>query len=139
MQGRIWVTLMRLGKMGLWAAGLIALGAGTGWRAQAEEASSGGWPPKTFPITFWCGPPDAFITVEQYKRIRDAGFTIVMPPCEGEASVARNHKILEAARMTGLKAVLADSRMPLAITGNPKAESSIKSIVNDYKRHPAFL
>ena len=44
-----------------------------------------------------------------------------MPPCEGEATVARNLKILDTARATGLKAVIQDSRMPLSFTGNNTA------------------
>lgn len=103
--------------------------------AQKERA----WMPKTFPISFWCGPPDAYITPEQYKRIAEAGFTVVMPPCEGEASVARNRKILELARQTGLKAVIQDSRMPLSLEGKPEREAAIKAIVSEYKRYPALL
>ena len=97
------------------------------------------WPPKSFPITFWCGPPEPFITVEQYRRIAEAGFTVVMPPCEGAATVERNRKILDIAKATGLKAILADSRMPLALKGHPEAEQALKAIVADYHKHPALL
>ena len=97
------------------------------------------WPPTVFPISFWCGPPEPFITTEQYRQIAAAGFTVVMPPCEGEATVARNLKILDTSRATGLKAVIQDSRMPLSITGNNTALANIKAIVKDYKRHPALM
>jgi len=97
------------------------------------------WPPKTFPITFWCGPPEPFITTEQYRQISAAGFTVVMPPCEGEATTARNRKILDTARATGLKAIISDPRMPLAVTGNPMAAANLKAIVKEYKSHPALM
>src|SRR4030095_4290513 len=87
------------------------------------------WPPKTFPIAFWCGPPEPFITVEQYRRIKEAGFTVVMPPCEGEATVERNRKILDTAKAAGLKVLLSDSRMPTAIGDNPQAKANLKAIV----------
>jgi len=97
------------------------------------------WPPKIFPITFWCGPPEPFITVEQYRRIAEAGFTIVMPPCEGAATVERNRKILDTAKAVGLKVILSDARMPLAINGNREAEKAVQAIVADYHKHPALM
>jgi hypothetical protein len=62
-----------------------------------------------------------------------------MPPCEGKATKARNNKILELARQTGLKAIISDERMPLAISGKPEALPAIKAIVNDYHKHPALM
>ena len=97
------------------------------------------WPPTNFPISFWCGPPEPYITMDQYRQIAAAGFTVVMPPCDGEMTVARNHKILDTARATGLKAIIQDSRMPVSVSGNPMALTSIKAIVKEYKRHPALM
>ncbi len=115
-------------------AALVLLAAG-----RKLTASESAWPPKTFPIGFWCGPPEPYITAEQYKRIAEAGFTFVLPPCEGEATVERNRKILDTARAAGLKAIISDSRMPLAVTGDPSALPRLKAIVADYKKHPALL
>ncbi len=98
-----------------------------------------GWVPKSFPITFWCGPPEPFITAEQYRAIADAGFTVVMPPCEGEATVARNRKILDLTAKTGLKAIISDSRMPLSLSHNPSGAAALRSIVNDYRKSPALM
>ncbi len=97
------------------------------------------WPPQEMPITFWCGPPEPYITVQDYQKIKNAGFSIVMPPCGGKSDFAENKKILETAKLTGLTAVIMDGRMPLAITGNPKASASLKAIVDDYKKFPALL
>ena len=117
---------------------MVAIAAGSLSGGSAEQKINA-WPPKTFPVTAWCSPPDAFITTEQYRRMSDAGFTVVMPPCEGTASPERNHKILATALATGLKAIIADPRMPLALTGNPSGKSALDAIVRDYHRSPALL
>ncbi len=97
------------------------------------------WPPKTMPISFWCGPPEPYITLEQYRQIAAAGFNIVMPPCDGDITVARNRKILETARAAGLKAVIQDKRIPLSLRGNPTALANLVAVVKEYKRYPALL
>jgi hypothetical protein len=107
--------------------------------ARAEQKAVAAWPPRQFPLTFWCSPPDKFITTEQYRRIADAGFSIVMPPCEGAASVERNRTILDTARATGLKAIVADSRMPLSLSNNPNGKAALDAIVKDYRRSPALM
>lgn len=106
--------------------------AGSGFAPAAE------WEPKQFPISFWCGPPDSFITVERYKEVSQAGFNYLMPPCEGRATVERNYKILDTARETGLKAFISDERMPLSITGVADAKSRLDAIVRDYAKHTAL-
>lgn len=115
--------------------GVFLMSIGIQTAARADRA----WMPANFPITFWCGPPEPYITVEQYRFIAAAGFNIVMPPCEGESTMARNHKILDTAKATGLKAIIADPRMPLSITGDPKALAAIKAIVADYHKHSALM
>jgi len=117
---------------------MLALAPGVAPSAGADTAEPN-WPPKNFPITFWCGPPEPFITTDQYRQIASAGFTVVMPPCEGEATVARNRKILDTARATKLKAIISDARMPMAITGNGTALANLKAIVKDYHGHPALM
>lgn len=130
--------LQRAARLGLLCVAGAVLLAGLAGRALAAGAEPV-WPPAMIPISFWCGPPEPFITTEQYRHIAAAGFTVVMPPCDGEATVARNHKILDTARATGLKAIIQDTRMPVAITGNPMAVANIKAIVTEYKKHPALM
>jgi hypothetical protein len=117
---------------GMVAAALLGAVAAGGFAPQSE------WAPKEFPISFWCGPPDEFITTEQYKAVAVAGFNYLAPPCEGRASPERNRKILDTARAAGLKAFLQDERMPLAITGVADAGKRLDAIVKDYAKHPAF-
>jgi hypothetical protein len=104
----------------------------------AGFAPPGEWEPKEFPVSFWCGPPDNFITTERYREIAEAGFNYVMPPCEGRSTPERNKRILDAVKPTGLKAFLLDERMPAAITGVPDAKQRIDAIVADFSKHPAF-
>jgi len=120
-----WSTLLAIGLI------ILVLG-----RACAQPERN--WPPKAFPIGGWCSPPDPYITVEQYKRIAHAGFTMVLPPCEGANTVVRNHKILDTAKAAGLKAIIADPRIPLSMKDD-KARADLKAVVNDYHKHPALM
>jgi hypothetical protein len=95
-------------------------------------------PTAPLPLGFWCGPPEAFITVPRYQEVLAAGFTFLMPPCEGWATVERNRKILDTALAAGLTAYLADARMPLAISGVADATVRLDQIVADYGAHPAL-
>ena len=114
---------------------LLAILAITSARADTEI----NWPPPTFQIAAWCTPPEPFITREKNRKYATAGFTLLMPPCEGKGTRAQNNKILDTARQTGLKVIIADERMPLTIGGKPQALAAIKAIVNDYHKAPALM
>ena len=79
--------------------------------ATTERSST--WRPEKFPISFWCGPPPKFVNEEQYQRIADAGFTLIMPSCSGGGTPEENRKVLDTAQAVGLKAFISDGRMPL--------------------------
>lgn len=119
------------------AIALLWVGA-TGVLLATGSARDTDWYLKEFPISFWCAPPANQTTVERYKEIAGAGFNIAGPPCEGGGSVERNLRILNASRAAGIKAIIADDRMPLAITGVPDARERLDAIVRDYSRHPAL-
>lgn len=106
---------------------------------EREKDKNAPWPPKAFPITFWCGPPDPYITQEQYRAIAAAGFNVVMPPCEGAATSARNRKILELSAKNGLQAIISDGRMPLSLANNPAGKKAIADIVADYRKSKGML
>src|SRR5205085_2805994 len=78
------------------------------------------WQPQNFPISYWCGPPGEFVTLERFQEIKDANFTYVFPSC-GSVSPELNHKILDLCQQVGLKAFIQDPQMPLAMTGSYKA------------------
>ena len=96
-----------------------------------------GVPLDDFPISYWCGPMPEFTTLDRYKEIKDAGFTFVMPMCAG-TSVELNKKILGFCQQVGLKAFIADGRMPIGVPDDA-ARRRIDAIVADYASHPAFL
>ncbi len=108
-------------------------------RAAAAPGARAAWPPAEFPIAFWCGPPNAFVNREQLARIADAGFSVVTPSCGADGSAATNRKLLDAARAAGLKVLVRDSRMPLSLTPGSGSAAALKSIVADYRKHPALL
>jgi hypothetical protein len=91
-----------------------------------------------FPISFWCGPPRKFVTVERYQQVKDAGFTFIMPDGVGGNEPELQKKILDTAQQVGLKAFVDDQRMPRAIKGNVEATKAIDAIVADYSKHPAL-
>src|SRR5207245_2342607 len=104
--------------------------------ATTERSST--WRPEKFPISFWCGPPPKFVNEEQYQRIADAGFTLIMPSCSGGGTPEENRKVLDTAQATGLKVFVSDGRMPLAIGGSAEAKQKLDAIVSDYSKHPAL-
>ena len=95
------------------------------------------WNPDEFVLSFWCGPPEPFTTLERYREIKFAGFTHVMPPCAA-TTPALNRKILDLCVRVGLKAFVGDPRMPLRIEQEPDAKARLDAIVADYAGHPAL-
>lgn len=93
-----------------------------------------------FITSYWYGPPPKFTTIEQYRRIKDANFNVVMPPGPPDTSitVADNRKILGFCRELGMKAVIFDPRMPTSLAA-ADARSNIDAIVKDYADHPALM
>lgn len=93
--------------------------------------------PREFPISFWCGPPEEFLTRARFQEIKDAGFTHAMPPCGGPDTPEYNRKTLELCRQVGLKAYIADGRLTSAINA-PDAPEKLDALVADYKNYPAL-
>jgi hypothetical protein len=107
----------------------------------ASPAPAADWPAgipiDEFPISYWCGPMPEFATLERYREIKEAGFTFVMPMCAG-TSVELNRKILGYCQEVGLKAFVADGRMPIGVPDDA-TKKRIDAIIADYASHPAFL
>jgi hypothetical protein len=123
---------------GFWTAFVLLLTLCSGTKVAAQDRHNG-WPPPSFPVGMWCSPPERFITVEQYRHIAAAGFTVVLPPCEGTTTPALNHKILDTARAAGLGAIIGDPRIPMSLGIGKSGEQAIKSVIADYHKHPALL
>ena len=94
--------------------------------------------PEEFTISYWSGPPADFNTGERYREVAEANFTLALPADSG-MTVADNRKMLDLCKAAGLKAIIYDSRIPLAIGGSAEAKKTIDAIVADYGDHPALL
>jgi hypothetical protein len=106
-------------------------------QAFAAPATQPVWQSDSFAIGFWCGPPGKFTTLERYQEIKDAGFTVVFPPCSG-ATVETNHKILDYCQQLEMKAFIGDSRVPVGGATDPKVRAGIDAAVAEYSKHPAL-
>jgi hypothetical protein len=105
----------------------------------AFAADPPGWHPDRFPIGFWEGPPDAFVTPERFKQIADAGFTFTFPSNSSTAAnTASNRKLLDCAHANGLKAFISDGRMAVAIGGDAAVKARLDAVVADYSSHPGL-
>ncbi len=75
---------------------------------------------KTIPIVAWYGIPTKFNSVERYKEMAAAGFTMCVPP-EGNTETVRQH--LDFAAQAGIKLILQENRMltdPAAVAADFK-------------------
>jgi len=79
--------------------------------------------PEEFTISYWSGPPADFNTGERYREVAEANFTLALPADSG-MTVADNRKMLDLCKAAGLKAIIYDSRIPLAIGGSAEAKKS---------------
>jgi hypothetical protein len=97
------------------------------------------WEPDVFPISYWCGVPVKFISLERYQEVAAAGFTHAMPGLEqGSPTREDNLRILDYCQAVGIKAFLYDRRMPHGFGPNGEGKAAIDAIAADYAKHPAF-
>jgi hypothetical protein len=90
-----------------------------------------------FPISFWCGPPPEFVTIERYRQIEQAGFTHVMPDCVLAGSIDRNRSVLDTAQEVGLQVFVHDERIPIGVPDDA-TKQRIREIAAEYREHPAM-
>jgi hypothetical protein len=108
------------------------------WAAPASQpAFVPPWGEDVYPISLWCGPPTKFVTVERFKQMAAAGFTVAMPSCDG-ASPETNRKILDSAEAAGIKSFVMDGRIPYAISGSAAVKKGLDDVLADYGKHPAL-
>ncbi|HZZ42907.1 MAG TPA: hypothetical protein VFE58_08205 [Tepidisphaeraceae bacterium] len=103
--------------------------------AFAADAPPASWQPDVFPVTYWCGPPAKFTTLERYKEIKDANFSYAFP-IFGPATVEDNLKQLDYCQQVGLKAFIYDSRMSTSLSEPVK--KGIDGMIKDYADKPAL-
>ncbi len=92
-----------------------------------------------FKIFAYCGPPLDEVNEQRYKEIADAGIDI-LAPANGTFSAEQHLKALDLAQKVGIKIIPIDLRLnPFVIKSDIAIDTAaIRSIVNDYKDHPAL-
>jgi hypothetical protein len=109
--------------------------------AATDDKSS--FDPDDFVISYWCNPPVRFNTLERYREIKEANFTVAMRAGGQGYTAEQNRQMLDYCQQVGLKAIVADGRIPFAIGGNADAaraaKAAIDAAVKDYADHPALL
>jgi hypothetical protein len=92
--------------------------------------------PDEFPISYWCGPPEKFVTQECYNEIRAANFTIAFPACGG-ATAELNHRLLKYCKRAHLKAFIIAPGMPQAMS-TPESRAQADKIIAEYRNESAL-
>lgn len=106
--------------------------------AEKPTGEKSAYNPESFTISYWCGPPAAFLTPERFAEVKEANFTLAFPSCGG-MTVEQNRKMLDYCQENGLQAMIADSRMVVSIDGSAEKRKALDAIVADYSDHPALL
>src|SRR5438093_7413470 len=83
----------------------------------ADEKSA--YDPDDFVISYWCGPPARFVTPQRFKEIKEANFTVAFGAGGAGLTPQQNRDLLDYCRQNGMKAIIADGRMPLSIGNKP--------------------
>jgi hypothetical protein len=94
--------------------------------------------PGEFVLSYWSGPPAAFTTLQRYREVKEANFTVAFP-ADGGLSIEQNKKLLDFCQQVGLKAVISDGRMCQAIGGSEPRKNGLDAIIADYGSHPALF
>jgi hypothetical protein len=94
--------------------------------------------PDEFVLSYWSGPPAAFTTLQRYREVKEANFTVAFP-ADGGLSIEQNKKLLDFCQQVGLKAVISDGRMCQAIGGSEARKNGLDAIIADFGSHPALL
>ncbi len=94
--------------------------------------------PEEFPISYWCGPPEKFVTQERYNEIHDANFTVAFPACGAFGDRCNEpYRILTYCKQAKLKAFIIAPGMPLAIN-SPETRAAADRIIAQYRGEPAL-
>lgn len=100
--------------------------------AQAQPA----WEPEEYPISYWSGPPADHNTLEAWRTVKEAHFTVAGPGWG--YLVEENRKMLDFCQQVGLKALVVDPRIAVDMTQGDGWRETIGEIVADYGDHPAL-
>ncbi len=88
---------------------------------------------KPYPITYWYGIRKEFLSRDRLIEARDAGFNLI----ECSYDTETNLRVLAMCDELGLRANVQDSRMDIALRGEPGWESVLDAIIADYRDRAA--
>ncbi len=95
-----------------------------------------------YPITYWFGirkefiyRPDGSFATEEIDRVKDAGFTLML----AEFDVKTNLLVLDAARERGMKVMVADHDVDMAVRHPENMREHLARAVANYSGHPALF
>lgn len=106
--------------------------------ARAPGSISSSTAPRSFFLTFWCGPPLAEFDDTRAAEVAAAGFTVVGPPCSGGFDPALNLHALDVAQRHGLRVLVGDHRFESKAVIEPDWPAPLDAAVSEYRRHPAL-
>lgn len=99
-------------------------------------------------LDWYCG--ESFITLEQFKYLKECGFTAIMPQSTAVAGTAVLDDVLRLALQAGLKVIITDNRIYQGTSETPMMvyntlynseaalDQAVKGWLDDYWDHPAY-
>jgi hypothetical protein len=100
----------------------------------AEADGKGAWKPREFPLIAWGGPPGELNNEENWKIIKEGGYTIGLSAATNKAE---NRKTLDICQKIGLPIFVIDQRITPDMTTKPGWREVLAKTIADY-RHPAL-
>ena len=106
-------------------------------RGLAEEAgrAKGTWQPREFPLIAWGVPPGEFNNEENWKIVKDGGFTVGL---SAATTVVENRKTLDICRKVGIPIFVSDGRINPGMTAKPGWQKIMAETIADCRPHPAL-
>ena len=91
--------------------------------------------PGRLPIMTWPGPETALLSLETFRLVADAGFSVNFSTF-GDREL--NLKALDLARAAGIKLMIYDSRVDKALADESLPLDVLDAVAADYRGHPAL-
>jgi hypothetical protein len=92
------------------------------------------WKPREFPLIAWGGPPGALNNEENWRIIKDGGYTVGL---SAGTNTAEHRKSLDICKKLGIPIFVIDQRITPEMTSKPGWQKVLARTIADY-RHPAL-
>jgi hypothetical protein len=104
------------------------------WLPADEMPAKAEWKPREFPLIAWGGPPGNLNNEENWRIIKDGGYTIGL---SAGTSTADSRKTLDICQKIGIPIFVIDQRISPDMTTKPGWQKVLAKTIADY-RHPAL-